>query len=75
MIMVVHQAIGVAEPAVAIHDVGQSRKEAPPVLIIRHNVLAGIAPTGDVIHRVGKFETERTGHGQGLACHMCDCKT
>lgn len=72
--MVVHQAIGVAEPAIAIHDVSQNRKEASPVVIIRHDVLAGIASPGDVVHGVGKFEAERTRHGQRLAHPICDAR-
>ena len=58
MIVVVHQTEGITAPAEAIKDVGKSLKEQRAVPIIEHNVLAGIAATGDMIDGTGIFEAQ-----------------
>ena len=65
MVVIVHQTIGTAAPAEAIDDMGQECQEYAPVLVIGGDVLPGIAATRDMIHRTGKFNTQRTGHGMG----------
>jgi hypothetical protein len=60
MIVVVHQALGVAEPAVAIDDMGQEGEPLGPIAVIVHDVLPGIAPTGDVVDGAGEFKAKRT---------------
>jgi hypothetical protein len=58
--VVVHQALGVAEPAVAIDDMGQEGEPLGPIAVIVHDVLPGIAPNRDVIDGAGKFKAKRT---------------
>jgi hypothetical protein len=76
IIVTIHQTVGVAEPAVAIDDMGQQTEKVRPVAIIGYDVLAGIAPACDVIDDTGKFKTKRTGPWRGrLPFPMFDCKT
>ena len=74
--MVVHQTVGMAEPAIPIDHMGKEGEELRPIAVIHHNVLPGIAPTGDMIDGPGEFKTERTCHGAGVyPSQMYDCKT
>jgi hypothetical protein len=56
MIVVVHQAEGMAAPPKAINDVGQLLKEQGAVPVIRNNVLSGVAATGDMVDGTGIFK-------------------
>jgi hypothetical protein len=58
--VVVHQAVGVAQPAIAIDDMGHESEPLRPVAVIVHDVLPGIAPNRDVIDGAGKFKAKRT---------------
>ncbi|MGH7181950.1 MAG: hypothetical protein ACREJN_08240 [Nitrospiraceae bacterium] len=65
MIVVVHQAVGMAEPAVAAEDMGKTPKEHGSILIVRHDVLPSIASAGNVIDSTGECKTEWASHGAG----------
>jgi hypothetical protein len=58
MRVVAHQTEGMTAPAEAIEDVGKPIEEQRAVLIIKHNVLAGIAVTGDMIDGTRIFERQ-----------------
>ena len=64
MIVVVHEAIGVTEPAIPIDHLGQQGQPRGAITVIRNYVLAGIAPTRDVVDGSGKFQTQWTCHGR-----------
>src|SRR5262249_32141029 len=64
MVMVIHEAIRVAEPVIALDDLGEEGKEALPVCIIRVNGSARIAAAGHMIQSARKFETQGS-------CHRC----
>ncbi len=70
MIVVVHQAEGVAAPTEAIDDVGEPIHEERAVLIIHHNVLAGVATTRDMVDGTGIFQAQRTSPG-GQGTRTC----
>ena len=44
MIVIVHQAVGMAEPSIAIDDMGEQGETLRPVAVVHHNVLPGICP-------------------------------
>ena len=67
MIVIVHQAIGMAEPAEAIDDMREERQPRGSILIGRDDVLPGVAATGDMIDGVGKFKTQGAGHGASVS--------
>jgi hypothetical protein len=62
--MVIHEAIRVAEPVIALDDLGEEGKEALAVCIIRVNGSARVAAAGHMIQSARKFETQGS-------CHRC----
>ena len=74
--MDVHQAVGMAEPPIAIGDVAGQREKQRPVAVILEDRPPGIAPTRQMIDSAGEFEAGRAGHGRGwLTGLMLDYKT
>src|SRR6185295_6256250 len=71
MIVVVHQAVGMAEPAVAIHDVGKHGEKLRSVAVVHHDVLSGVPPTGDVVGGSGVLYAKWAGHTAGLQRTEC----
>ncbi len=65
--MVVHEAVGVAEPVVAFIDVGKDSEECLPVRVILKYSFFVVSPVGDVIHRAGVFDAQRTSHEGSLS--------
>ena len=55
MVVVVHQAVGVAEPVETTVDLPEDFKERAPVFVVYVDGLSGIAARGDVIQRTVKF--------------------
>jgi hypothetical protein len=53
--MVIHEAIGMAEPMVALIDLVQSSEEVVSISVVSVNRLLFISPGGDMIHRPGIF--------------------
>ena len=64
MIVVVHQAVGVAAPAEAVDHVGKPFQEQCAISIIEHDGLSGIAATRNMINGAGIFQSERTSHSR-----------
>ena len=56
MVMIVHQAIGMAIPVMALHRMLQQGQELAAICVIGVNILPGIAPRGDMIKRSSKFD-------------------
>ena len=56
MVVIVHQTIGMAQPAEAINDMREERQQRGSVLVIGHDVLPGIAATRDMIDGTGIFD-------------------
>jgi len=61
--MIVHQAIGMAYPAIARDGLPQEVKEIGSVRIASEYLLPGIASGGNVVEGAGVFDAERAGHG------------
>jgi hypothetical protein len=53
--MICHQAIGMADPAIAGYNVSEGLKKQLTLDVIEKDLLAGIASTGQMINRVRKF--------------------
>ena len=49
MIVIVHQAVGMAEPVKAVDDLGKSIEKKLPVGIVPKDGLLFVAPGGDVV--------------------------
>jgi hypothetical protein len=67
MIVVPHQAIGMADPTKPIDDIAKSLEERTAVLIVFVDRLLAVSSGGDVIHRSGELDPQRPGHGDDLA--------
>jgi hypothetical protein len=59
VVMVAHQAIGMADPAEAADDLTEHLQKQAAVFVVEIDVLPGIASGGDVVERTGEFESER----------------
>lgn len=73
--MVAHEAVGVAEPAEAVHHLGEYVQEALSILVVQEYLLAGIPSGGDVVHRPGVLNPERSCHVGNLPLILLDCMT
>jgi hypothetical protein len=62
MIMIVHQAISMAEPVVSKANICEGIQEDLSVLIVSENCLSLISSARDVIDSTWKFYTQRTCH-------------
>jgi hypothetical protein len=62
MVMIVHKAIGIAEPSKPVCDVTQKVDEIAAVFVALKDLLTSVAPGRDVIEGTGVFNTERPCH-------------
>jgi hypothetical protein len=62
MIMVGHEAVGVADPVVAFVDVLEGVQEVLAVLVVLEDGLFLVPPGGNVINCAGIFYAEGAGH-------------
>lgn len=62
VIVVVHHAVGMAEPVIPFIDMLECVQEVDPVLVVFENGLLFIATGGDVIDGTGVFYAEGAGH-------------
>jgi hypothetical protein len=62
MVVVVHEAVGVADPVISLVDVLEGVQEADPVLVALEDGLSFVAPGGNVVDCTGVFYAERAGH-------------
>jgi hypothetical protein len=53
--MIIHQAIGMTKPVIAVADPAKDLEKGLPVHIISKNLLVVIPTTGDMINRTGKL--------------------
>src|SRR5438874_1285034 len=67
MVVVVHETIGAAEPAVAVGDSVEGVEEEPPVGVNLEDGSPTVAARSDVVERAGIFDAQRPGHGAELA--------
>lgn len=64
---IIHEAISMAEPVIALVDVGKDFEKCLAVLVVLENRFFVIAAVGDVVYRAGVFYAERSGHEGSLA--------
>jgi len=64
VVVVGHQAVGVAQPVKTLDDLPQGSKEGVTVLIVLKDVGAGIAPGGHMVQRAVELDSEGSGHGK-----------
>jgi hypothetical protein len=55
--VVIHEAVGVAEPVVPLDNCAQNRKEYLPILIVAEYLVPRIPAGGDVIDGSGVFDS------------------
>ena len=57
----VHQAVGMAEPALPIDHMREEGEKLRAITIVRHDILPSIASTGDIV--AGPGEINKRGSG------------
>jgi hypothetical protein len=73
--MIRHQTIGMTDPAVARHDIAESLQKQLTVSVIEEDLLASIAPAGEVINCPGKLQPKRPCHAALVSAQLLHCKT
>jgi hypothetical protein len=63
MVMILHQAVGMAEPIVPMGNILKRIQEHLSVLIVSESCLSFVPSASDVIDSTWKFYTQRTCHG------------
>ena len=58
MVMVVHQAPGMAKPIELLDRLRQRLQKDSPILVILENGFTPVATRGDVIQGVGEFDAD-----------------
>ena len=72
----IHQAVGMTEPAEAAHHLTQHPQPGLATRICRDDPLARMAETGDVIYRGGRIQSAAAGPWRdSRAISMSYCKT
>jgi len=71
----IHLALGEAGPVGALANGTQDIEPGDAILVVQIDVLAAIAPRGDVVEAAGEFEAQQTGHGAERTSEMLECKT
>jgi hypothetical protein len=67
MVMIVHQAVGMADPVVSMGNIRKGIQEDLSVLVVSENCLSLISSASDVIDSSWKFYTQWTCHGYPIA--------
>jgi hypothetical protein len=75
MIVVLHQTVSVADPAVTGNDPGERLKKKLAVGLGEKDPLPSVTPTGQMIDGTGKFQSKRSRHEKLVSTEMLDCKT
>jgi citrate lyase beta subunit len=63
MVMVGHEAVGVADPIIPLVDVLEGVQEVQSILVVLEDGLLLVTAGGNVINSTGVFDAEGTGHG------------
>jgi hypothetical protein len=63
VVVVGHEAIGVAQPVITLVDMLECIEEVLAVLVVFEDGLLFVAARSDVIHGAGVFDAKGTGHG------------
>ena len=62
VVVVVHQAVGIAEPALLRDFLAKKIEKAVTILLIEEDLLSRVAARGYVVKRAGKFQAQRASH-------------
>src|SRR3990172_8380220 len=64
VVVVIHQAPGMAYPVESGNDLSEGREEQQTVLVVLKDIFLPIPARSDVIERIGKFQAEGAGHNE-----------
>jgi hypothetical protein len=62
VVMVIHEAIRVAEPMIPLDDLGEQARKALPICVIRVDGRTRVAAASHMINSARKFETQGSCH-------------
>ena len=63
VVVVIHEAVGMADPVESIYHVSKDIEEVSSVLVIQEDGLLSVAPGGDMVEGTFEFYSQRPGHG------------
>ena len=75
VVVVGHQAVGVADPRESSDDLAQELEKSRPIGISEEDPASIIAATGDVVQSSFEFDSQWTRHGPSLAWRRPKIKT
>ena len=76
MLMIGHQAVGMADPVIATNHPGQCLEKQLAISVGKKYFLASVAAAGQMINGAGELQSKRARHsGALLSEEMCHCKT
>jgi len=71
VIVVAHEAVGMAEPGISVIDMLQGAQEILAVLVVSKNSFLFISSAGDMIDRSRIFYAQRTSHRETISS-LCE---
>lgn len=75
MIVVAHEAVGVAQPVISFVDMLKGVEEVLAVLVVFEDSLFFVAARGNMIHSAGVFYAKGAGHGANVSWSLQNVNT
>jgi hypothetical protein len=75
MVVIAHEAVGMAEPIEALYNKAQDIEKCPVIGIVEKDFSLGIATRGYVVEGTGVFYAEGASHAYSLSQEMMKYKT
>lgn len=77
MVVIVHKAVGMTQPAILVDDLRKCGEKPHTIFVLADDTLTGVSASTQIVDGVEKLETERASHAGTLfqSSAMCDYKT
>ena len=75
VVVVLHEAVGMAEPAVARDPLGEKAQKRFAIRRIHEDPLTGVAASSEMINCARVLKPQGTGHERTSPWSLCDGKT
>lgn len=75
VVVVIHQTVGMAEPAIAGDNLQEDLKKHLSVGVVEKDSLSGVAAGGEMVDGSRVLQPKRSRHGATLSAGMSYCKT
>jgi hypothetical protein len=75
VVVVRHQAVGMAAPAITPDHLGEGVQKEVPVVVVPKGRLSGVPSGGEMIDGTGIFDSKGPSHVSRVAQELSHCKT